>query len=198
MTPRPMPRRRIGMTLTVRNQTMAGSHVVRTRKSRQRRDSRPQLVGRRVNGDGVGRREDRVGNHGIDGKRTAPFDPGGGAGCRRHIPSGCIRCALRTSGQTTRELSDGVPSRRPDAEIPHRRRDFLSGVDGIPSASICLDVVLARMGRHDAPSLAAGARGVIKTAANAGSRQYRQRVCPWGTKLRPSPLVPCLRIVSCS
>src|SRR5688572_12602005 len=48
------------------------------------RDPRPHLFGRRINGDGVGRREDGVGNHRVDGKRTALVENGRNARGKRH------------------------------------------------------------------------------------------------------------------
>jgi choline dehydrogenase-like flavoprotein len=48
------------------------------------RDPRPHLFGRRINGDGVGRREDGGGNHRVAGKRTALVENGRNARGERH------------------------------------------------------------------------------------------------------------------
>ena len=48
------------------------------------RDPRPHPFARRVDSDGMSRREDGVGNHRVDSKRTAPFDGSCKAGGERH------------------------------------------------------------------------------------------------------------------
>jgi hypothetical protein len=48
------------------------------------RDPRPHPFARRVDGDGMSRREDGVRNHRVDSKRTAPFDGSCKAGGERH------------------------------------------------------------------------------------------------------------------